>query len=64
MMIHRENGKIKWWATTKYLVALLLPFWDGKDAPGRAYTKREMAILWPKKNPCKNAKDRNHIYID
>jgi hypothetical protein len=26
--------------SARYMVALLIPFWDG-DAPGRAYTSRE-----------------------
>ena len=41
-MIHRwENGRIARMATMRYLIALASPFWDG-DAPGRAYTRREM----------------------
>ena len=41
---HRDGG-IAYWATFKYLVAVIIPFWDGKSAPGRAYTKKEQKLL-------------------
>lgn len=44
-MIHRhESGRIAWWATIRYLIALAFPMWDG-DAPGRAYTPTEQKIF-------------------
>lgn len=48
-MIHRyENGKVAIKATIRYAVALVFPFWDG-DAPGRAYTGKEIKIKFPPK---------------
>lgn len=40
-IIHRnEDRSVAWWATIRYAIACLYPFWDG-DAPGRAYTAVE-----------------------